>query len=80
MAPTTPPEPLDPDMQAQLAQGRHEQLAARLAAAGRHALAGWVLEQIWEFAGACEHYARAGRVTRGALATPPFASAAARLR
>lgn len=61
MAPTTPPEPLDPDMQAQLAQGRHEQLAARLAAAGRHALAGWVLEQIWEFAGACEHYARAGR-------------------
>lgn len=61
MPPTSPPEPLDPEAQAQLAQGRHEALAARLAAAGRHALAGWVLEQIWEFAGAVEHYARGGR-------------------
>lgn len=56
-----PPEPLTDDERRQLAQGRHEALARALAESGRHAAAGWVLEQIWEFAGACEHYARAGR-------------------
>ncbi|MCY1063752.1 hypothetical protein OV090_03200 [Nannocystis sp. RBIL2] len=56
-----PPEPLTDDEQRLLAQGRHEALAHALALAGRHAVAGWVLEQVWEFAGACEHYARAGR-------------------
>ncbi|WAS97814.1 hypothetical protein [Nannocystis punicea] len=56
-----PPEPLTDDEQRMLAQGRHEALAHALALSGRHAAAGWVLEQIWEFAGACEHYARAGR-------------------
>ncbi|MDC0674213.1 hypothetical protein [Nannocystis radixulma] len=56
-----PPEPLTADEQRMLAQGKHEALAQLLAQSGRHAVAGWVLEQIWEFAGACEHYARAGR-------------------
>ncbi|MFY0532484.1 hypothetical protein [Nannocystis pusilla] len=56
-----PPEPLTDDERRLLAQGRHEALAHALALSGRHAAAGWVLEQIWEFAGACEHYARAGR-------------------
>ncbi|MDC0722651.1 hypothetical protein POL25_37530 [Nannocystis sp. bb15-2] len=55
------PEPLTEDEQRMLVQGRHEALAHALALSGRHAAAGWVLEQIWEFTGACEHYARAGR-------------------
>ncbi len=56
-----PPEPLGERERALLAQGRHEILAAELAAAGRHAQAAWTLEQIWDFAGAREHYVRAGR-------------------
>lgn len=62
MAPAAPPEPLDDAERALLAQGKHEALAVRLADAGRHALAGWVLEQIWDFAGAREHFVRAGRL------------------
>lgn len=60
-APVAPPEPLTEGEQRSLDRGQHEALAHDLALAGRHALAGWVLEQIWDFSGACEHYARAGR-------------------
>lgn len=46
----------DADEHALLAAGRHEELATRLRAAGRHALAGWVYEQVWAFESAMEAY------------------------
>lgn len=50
---------LDASERARLDAGEHAALAAELAAAGRHALAGWVREQIWDFEGAFVDY-RAG--------------------
>lgn len=43
-----------------LAAGYHEEVAHRLAERGRDDLAGWVCEQIWDFATAYVHYHRAG--------------------
>lgn len=56
---------LDAAARARLDAGEHEGLALELARADRHAEAGWVLEQIWEFAGATSHYLSAGRVLDG---------------
>ncbi|KIG15964.1 putative serine/threonine protein kinase [Enhygromyxa salina] len=53
---------LDAAARARLDAGEHESLAAELARANRHAQAGWVLEQIWDFAGATSHYLSGGRV------------------
>lgn len=53
------PRGLDPDQVRRLEAGEHEGVAAELAAAGRHAAAGEVLEQIWAFAAAAEAYLRA---------------------
>lgn len=53
---------LDPDERARLDAGEHEALALTLAQTGRHALAGWVREQIWDFAGAQLDYAHGGHV------------------
>ncbi len=47
---------LDADQQRRLTAGEHETLAQELAGSGRHALAGWVREQIWDFAGAQTDY------------------------
>ncbi|MFV8756205.1 hypothetical protein ACNOYE_37125 [Nannocystaceae bacterium ST9] len=47
---------LDEELRRRLASGDHEAVAHELAAAGRHREAGWVLEQIWAFAGATDHY------------------------
>ncbi|MEE9386670.1 MAG: hypothetical protein V3V08_24915 [Nannocystaceae bacterium] len=44
---------------AALELGRHTEVAERLAARGDWALAGWVLEQIWNFSGATIHYLEA---------------------
>lgn len=44
-----------------LAAGRHAELAAELRHAGDPALAAWVLEQIWDFAGATDAYRAADR-------------------
>lgn len=57
---------LDPSERARLDAGEHEALARQLAAAGRHALAGWVREQIWDFEGALIDY-RAGGYAIDAL-------------
>lgn len=59
-----PPSPggLDPAARARLAAGEHEALARELASTGRHALAGWVREQIWDFEGALVDYRAAGLV------------------
>ncbi|PRP92127.1 Serine/threonine-protein kinase PrkC [Enhygromyxa salina] len=53
---------LDPDTRGRLDAGEHETVAAELARADRHAEAGWVLEQIWAFDKATEHYLSAGRL------------------
>jgi hypothetical protein len=53
---------LDVDTRARLEAGEHAAVATELAAAERHAEAGWVREQIWDFAGATEHYLVAGRL------------------
>ncbi|PRP99577.1 hypothetical protein [Enhygromyxa salina] len=53
---------LDAAARARLDAGEHEGLAKELARANRHAEAGWVLEQIWDFAGATAHYLSGGRV------------------
>jgi serine/threonine protein kinase len=53
---------LDAAARARLDAGEHEALALELARADRHAEAGWVLEQIWDFTGATSHYLGAGRV------------------
>lgn len=53
---------LEAELRARLERGEHEAVAATLTADERHAEAGWVLEQIWEFAGASAHYLMAGRV------------------
>lgn len=47
---------LEPGLAQRLARGEHEAVATELAAAGRRFEAGWVLEQIWSFAGATDHY------------------------
>ncbi len=52
---------LDEPLRVRLARGDHEAVARELAAAGRAREAGWVLEQIWSFAGATAHYLQAGR-------------------
>ncbi|MCA9652731.1 MAG: hypothetical protein KC501_22630, partial [Myxococcales bacterium] len=54
--------PLDEDERRRLDAGEHEALARELAASDRHGLAGWVREQIWDFAGALADYRRAGRL------------------
>ncbi len=59
---SAPPRPLSPDEQRQLSAGQHERLAARLIEGEEHALAAWVLEQIWDFDGALASYLKAGRV------------------
>jgi hypothetical protein len=56
---------LDADTRARLDAGEHDAVATELAAADRHAEAGWVREQIWDFAGATEHYLVAGRLLDG---------------
>ncbi|MEX1366795.1 MAG: hypothetical protein AB1Z98_26955, partial [Nannocystaceae bacterium] len=59
----TPPASLGPLHEADrrlLDAGEHEALARRLAEQGRHGLAGWVREQIWDFAGALADYRAAG--------------------
>lgn len=53
---------LDPERMRRLAQGEHEAVASELVAAGRLADAGWVLEQIWSFAAAAQHYLDAGEL------------------
>lgn len=53
---------LDADTRRRLDAGEHDAVATQLAAADRHAEAGWVREQIWDFAGATEHYLIAGRL------------------
>jgi serine/threonine protein kinase len=53
---------LDPETRARLDAGDHEAVAAELAGEGHHAEAGWVLEQIWDFARATEQYLLAGRL------------------
>lgn len=53
---------LDAATRARLDAGEHTAVAAELAAADRYAEAGWVLEQIWDFAGATEAYLIAGRL------------------
>ena len=53
---------LDAAERARLDAGEHEALASELARAGRHALAGWVREQIWDFEGALTDYRASGRV------------------
>jgi hypothetical protein len=50
---------LDAEERTRLAAGEHEALASELRRAGRHGLAGWVREQIWDFEGAQADY-RAG--------------------
>jgi hypothetical protein len=57
---------LDPAARERLDAGDHEALARELAAAGRHGLAGWVREQIWDFEGALVDY-RAGGLVHDAL-------------
>jgi hypothetical protein len=52
---------LDEPLRRRLARGDHEAVARELAEAGRHLEAGWVLEQIWAFADAADHYVRAER-------------------
>ncbi|MBK9754129.1 MAG: hypothetical protein IPO88_11590 [Nannocystis sp.] len=59
--PEQAPKHLAPEHLARLARGEHEAVAAELAAAGAPALAGQVLEQIWDFLGAHAHYLAAGR-------------------
>lgn len=53
---------LDADARRRLDAGDHEALARELAQAERYAEAGWVLEQIWDFRAATEHYLMAGRL------------------
>jgi serine/threonine protein kinase len=53
---------LDASLRARLDAGEHDAVAIELAAADRHAEAGWVREQIWDFAGATEHYLVSGRL------------------
>jgi tetratricopeptide (TPR) repeat protein len=53
---------LDPSLRARLDAGDHEAVAAELAAAERYAEAGWVLEQIWDFARATQLWLAAGRL------------------
>jgi hypothetical protein len=53
---------LDADTRRRLDAGEHDAVAAELAATDQHAQAGWVREQIWDFAGATEHYLIAGRM------------------
>jgi hypothetical protein len=52
---------LDPEHRDALAAGRHAEVAAALRERGELDLAGWVLEQIWDFAGAEAAYRDAGR-------------------
>lgn len=56
---------LEPALRQRLDAGDHDAVAAELAAADRHAEAGWVREQIWDFAGAAAHYLAAGRLLDG---------------
>lgn len=53
---------LDADTRRRLDAGEHDAVATELAASDRHAEAGWVREQIWDFAGATERYLVAGRL------------------
>jgi tetratricopeptide (TPR) repeat protein len=53
---------LDPAERSRLEAGEHEALAGELRRAGRHALAGWVREQIWDFEGALADYLAGGHV------------------
>jgi serine/threonine protein kinase len=53
---------LDASLRARLDAGEHDAVATELAASDRHAEAGWVREQIWDFAGATEHYLVSGRL------------------
>ncbi|MFO7566512.1 MAG: hypothetical protein R6X02_27970 [Enhygromyxa sp.] len=71
---------LDPELRRRLDRGDHEAVAGELAEAERYAEAGWVLEQIWDFRAATEHYLMAGRpldALRTALEdrTPPTLAA-----
>ncbi|MCH9681944.1 MAG: hypothetical protein K0V04_10960 [Deltaproteobacteria bacterium] len=52
---------LDEAQRRRLAAGEHEALAQDLSEAARHALAGWVREQIWDFEGALRCYREADR-------------------
>jgi len=61
--PTTRPDAALTDAQRQrLAQGEHEAVAQECLANEQPALAGWVLEQIWDFGAAYNAYRVAGRV------------------
>jgi len=53
---------LDPELRRRLDAGDHEAVARELASSERFAEAGWVLEQIWDFRGATQHYLMAGRL------------------
>jgi serine/threonine protein kinase len=64
---------LSEDERRRIDAGEHEALADDLVARGRPDLAGWVREQIWDFAGALECYLRADRpldAVRMALESP----------
>ena len=52
---------LDATELAEIQAGRHFAVAKRLSAGGRHADAGWVLEQIWAFAEATASYLASAR-------------------
>jgi serine/threonine protein kinase len=52
---------LDASLRSRLDAGDHEAVARELAHAERYAEAGWVLEQIWDFRAATQHYLMAGR-------------------
>lgn len=67
---------LEPQLRQRLELGDHEAVARELADAERFAEAGWVLEQIWDFRTATQHYLLADRMLdalRAALedGTPP---------
>ncbi len=51
---------LDPELRKRLDRGDHEAVASELLAADRAREAGWVLEQIWDFASATRCYLRGG--------------------
>lgn len=52
---------LGDEEQAALRRGEHEAVASRLAEQGRHALAGWVYEQVWAFEAAMVAYRDGGQ-------------------
>ncbi len=59
--PEPAPPTLSPEQRARLARGEHEAVARELTQAGDLVGAATLLEQIWDFLGAHQHYTTAGR-------------------